>query len=1015
MQCKAFTRWLAFQRTCASGSPENTRQEAFPAFLGENSSCAFSCSGKFKLPAPTQTQITSSISSDVSSSGGVMADSSVIKSEGNTMQLNDAPHSDQNVFLSRNTTDNVFEVQDHALIESLSRDILLASGEWTTDDAEISETLSLEQLQTEYNQPSLATINLPDAIVRGSSFISSKLANIAYMRCDYELTVRMQSTPFLQGVVWLWNKMNAQQTSVLRRTLTEHLRSITSFPGIELNLQSESRAISFVVPYTSEFEVFNPRNENNLNSVRLSVLSKLAGPETNVKVSYSIFGRLKNIKLYGHAPSVTSLDFPNTEAGTDESASAKGIVSQVADTVGSVANVVEGLGVPLLSSIAKPVSWVSNVVGNVASVFGFSKDRDLTKVNAYENVPAKGFTHGVGIDGSVPLSLFPNNAINPTIAIPENLDEMSIEYLAQRPYVLKRYTIKGGDTPDIAKTVIADIPISPVNYSLYGKIIRDYRTIFGAPISLATALSNWWRGQIKLNVRFAKTQFHQCRLLVQYLPYGEGVEPIENVLSTVIDISSVDDKGIDISFPSVYKNKWMRVYDPATTGYTAGCAPGRIVISVLNPLNSAATVSDNITMYPWVTWEGLETAELGSLAKAAIGFDYPPDLPASPLYSSVRLPPTGSVFTLLQDTVVSIGGSSDITSLRFTDNTTGEPIDVVSTDFQPSANISSLRQVTLPQGVYRVDYTSPSTSVFVITNRPINTDPIGPEFHVTDTLVDSTIITVTEPTQVSVGSTSAIDFNTCTISVTRVEDNTVLASLSSNGFDIPSAVILEAGAYQLALTNVNSVTLVSSRSLETTPPGQPNPATEAGLDYTVGDNSNMLTTMGEQYRSLRMFTRRFSPVDILRGVNVTLPGINLGTDNSLRQSLLNVISYMYRFTHGSIAYKIIPLSKGDLLVTTYSDDALELNSNANRFDTNRALHYLNTNLNPIAQVVLPFYSPAENLVIDSQSFPQLSDLSISNLDGGENTYFVLAGAGDDHTFSQLAGCPAFTFGPSRSV
>ncbi|APG76674.1 hypothetical protein 2 [Wenzhou shrimp virus 7] len=941
-----------------------------------------------------------------------MADSSVVNYEGNTMQLNDAPHTDQNVFLSRNTTDNVFEVQDHALIESLSRDILLASGEWTTDDPEISETLTLEQLQTEYNQPFLASVSLPDDIVRGSSFISSKLANIAYMRCDYELTVRMQSTPFLQGAVWFWNKMNAQQTSVLRRTLTEHLRSITSFPGIELNLQSESRAISLSVPYTSEFEVFNPRNTNNLNSIRLSVLSKLAGPETNVKVSYSIFGRLKNIKLYGHAPSVTSLSFPQTEAGTDESASAKGIVSQVADTVGSVANVVEGLGVPILSTIAKPVSWVSNVVGNVASVFGFSKDRDLTKVTTYENLPAKGFTHGVGIDSSVPLSLFPNNAINPTLAIPENLDEMSIEYLAQRPYVLRRYTIQGGDTPSPAKTVIADIPISPVNYSLYGAIVKDYRTIFGAPISLAAALSNWWRGQIKLNVRFAKTQFHQCRLLVQYLPYGDGVEPLENVLSTVIDVSSVDDKGIDISFPSVYKNKWMRVYDSAIQGYTAGAAPGRIVISVLNPLNSAATVSDSIIMYAWVTWEGFETAELGSLAKAAIGFDYPPDLPAQPLYSSVRLPPSGSVFTLLQDTVASIGSSADLTSLRFTNLTTGDPIDVVTTNFPDKIN--GLKQVSLSQGEYRVNYESP-TSVFVITNRPINSDPIGPGFHVTGNLANATSFTISESTQVSVGTTDVILANSAIVAVTGDSGSINLATLSTNGFDIPTAVILEAGTYELSLTNLDSVSLVSTKPLTIPPSSLSIPSTHSGLDYTIGDNSNMLTTMGEQYRSLRMFTRRFSPVDILKGVNVTLPGINLGTDNSLRQSLLNVISYMYRFTHGSIAYKIVPLIKGDLLVTTISEDTLELNPNANRFDTNRALHYLNTNLNPIAQIVLPFYSPAENLVLDSNSFPQLSDLSISNLDGGENTYFILAGAGDDHTFSQLAGCPAFTFGPSRSA
>nr|6IIC_D Chain D, VP4 of Mud crab dicistrovirus [Mud crab virus] len=57
--------------------------------------------------------------------------------------------------------------------------------------------------------------------------------------------------------------------------------------------------------------------------------------------------------------------------GDDATASQRGIVTQVADTVSSISNVVDGLGVPLLSSISKPIGWVSNVVSNVASIFGF--------------------------------------------------------------------------------------------------------------------------------------------------------------------------------------------------------------------------------------------------------------------------------------------------------------------------------------------------------------------------------------------------------------------------------------------------------------------------------------------------------------------------------------------------------------------------------------------------------------------------------------------------------------------
>nr|6IIC_A Chain A, VP1 of Mud crab dicistrovirus [Mud crab virus] len=188
-----------------------------------------------------------------------------------------------------------------------------------------------------------------------------------------------------------------------------------------------------------------------------------------------------------------------------------------------------------------------------------------------------------------------------------------------------------------------------------------------------------------------------------------------------------------------------------------------------------------------------------------------------------------------------------------------------------------------------------------------------------------------------------------------------------------------------------------------------------GMDYAKSDSSSLVTTMGEQFRSLRMLTRRSSPTDVLTGTSVTLPGITIGTDSSLRQSVLNIISYMYRFTKGSISYKIIPKIKGDLYITTSSADNIELNSNAYSFDVNRALHYQNTALNPVVQVSLPYYCPSENLVIDSTSFPNLSNLVLTNLERSSNTYTVLVSAGDDHTFSQLAGCPAFTIGPSRSA
>jgi hypothetical protein len=135
----------------------------------------------------------------------------------------------------------------------------------------------------------------------------------------------------------------------------------------------------------------------------------------------------------------------------------------------------------------------------------------------------------------------------------------------------------------------------------------------------------WWRGQAHHTFKFAKTQYHQGRLLVQYLPYGSGVQPIEDVLTKIIDISEIDDKGIDIHFPSVFPYKWCQVRDWGEIGYySRNSNPGVIVVSVLNPLIAAPTVADSVTLYAWQRWEQFEVAEPGSNMRIPSKAELPP-------------------------------------------------------------------------------------------------------------------------------------------------------------------------------------------------------------------------------------------------------------------------------------------------------------------------------------------------------------------------------------------------------
>ncbi|APG76721.1 hypothetical protein 2 [Beihai picorna-like virus 93] len=1002
--------------------------------------------------------------------------------EGSVARFNDIPKSDQNVHLSENVTHNLYEVQDQALVESLERSVLVSRGIWTSNTPQIGLTIPEISIGKKFDQPFMDQVVLPDDIVQGSDFMSAKLANIAFMSADYEITVRVQSNPFQQGALWLWNKMNSEQTSTVRASITEHLRSITSAPGVELNLQNDSRSVTLSIPYTSEFQVFNPREANKLNSVRLSILSPLRGPDDVEKASYSIFARLVNVKLYGHAPLspppsssrvrtqlgdesgvythrvfpakefldseanawwvyvvVTSTptdqiadvvfvlednEYPfaeidrckarnikqlvhksyepriRTQAGTEEQSSSRGIVTDVADTIGSVAGAV-GEAVPILQTITKPVSWLADAVSGVASLFGFSKDRDLEKVHPYENIPGKGYTHGIGFDSGLCLSMLPNNMIDPAAAVVTQNDEMAIATLARRPFCIGRYDISAGDAPDLPGQVIAEFPISPVNFATYGKIYSGYRTLFAPPVSYAAALFAWWRGEMNLNLRFAKTQFHQGRLLVQYFPYGNavnGVAPVEEVLSQIIDISTVGEEGIDVSFPSVIRNKWLQTFDPALSGYTQGCAAGKIVISVLSQFIAAQTVNQSVQMYPWVSWPHLEVAEPGALCKAAVGYSYPSDPKGDPAFFSHTLQ-DGDKFTLTTDTRVCCGVVNDGETVAVVSDSGGRSFPLVgikSDDF-----LISVVGKVIPQGEYTFLSFPTKTDVKLYSDYPIDpgSEPNG-SFNII-TVSDGDIVEFQPGTEVVVANVGEDVLVVEPLSV-AFAGNVILEYSGGASIDLRAASVT--GKQTATVKGLDTVSLLINKPLVE------RITTQMGTDFGGSDSSSLTTTMGEVVDSLRLLCRRGSPVDIVSGVDVTLPGISFTTDTSLRQSIIDVISYLYRFTHGGVSYKLVTLNEAPTIITTENGVNLDNAEGSYVFDNNAASHFVDTRLNSMIQVTLPFYCPSENLVVDSSTF-SVSNLVITNLLGESNDYFVLKAGADDHTFSQLVGAPAFIYGP----
>ncbi|APG78473.1 hypothetical protein 2 [Wenling picorna-like virus 3] len=981
-------------------------------------------------PITASSSAASSDASSPSASGTVAATAITVPlhSEGSLLLNNDSAITTSDTTLTQSVTDNLFEVQDHQLIESLSRDVLVSSGDWE-QQPQINFEMSDHELTHEFAQPDLVAFDLPSQILKKSNFIRSKLANIAFIRADAVVTIRVQGTPFQQGVLFMWQQPYAEGTSPRRRIYNEHARSISTFHGVKLNMSDPSRTASLTVPYINEYQVLNPfASDTSLSRVRVSVLSRLSAATTDdERASYSVFARLTNIKLYGHSSNADGSTFAikthqddafNAEydengceylcqgGGEDEQASSKGIVSSVATTVANVADAVSGI--PVLSEIAKPISWVSRAVAGVASFFGFSKVLNLNETHTYANVPAKGFTNCVGIDNSVSLSVIPDNAVKPTIATFDNNDESQISYIASRPFFMDRIcwptSANHGD-------MLYELPVHPCPFSHMGGYRFGLQTIFGPPVAFITSLANWWRGQIKVHLDFAKTSFHQGRLLVQYNPRGSGVQDLEEVLSYVVDLSQVGPEGIDIDFPTVTSNKWLSALSRNESSYDMKSTAGVITMSVLGRLIAAPTVSQDITIMPWVHWENFQIAEPGSAMRVV----NPPStketvykFPLAGYNTTIRLDDKRTtVLSTCTDVDEKYDGQDGAKVQMYKQDDTGDDFSLIS--FLSNNEHFYLPTFQLPhEGEFTI-LTSRIDDPTVINIIAINGFNEGGE----------KLGTLSEYISPYDGQTINVPFKFTPIVSGRFERGILskdyakliaknkteyLIAYANNGYN--RLLELPAGEYTyvgmlgatIAIVDVSAVRDSEDYVIQ---------------GYSEGDSSNMVTTMGEVVPSLRLLTRRFSIASRQESRLVHVPSINIGTSTQPTQSLLELVSWLYRFTVGGVRAKLLVHNKPDastLIATTAISNNRYISS---PLESNSALHIQDTRLNPIIEVQQPFYSPAENLVISSETFENLSTIIAFNMDGTTplDATILMAGS-DDHSFSCLVGAPAFTLLPT---
>ncbi len=488
---------------------------------------------------------------------------------------------------------------------------------------------------------------------------ANKLYGFLGVRCDFVFTLQVNATRFQQARYMLYFNptcgSSAATNAYNKRAIHNFsLMSRTQCPHAEIDVATQSRT-TLKVPFISamSYHPLGASNDFHLGMVSLAPYVAMSSGTA----SFTIWCHLENVELFtATVPQSGRMrrGKNNIEAEQDSQQ-----IGPIAGTLKKVSKAAEIAGrVPLLSAFAEPVSWVSNILGDVASVFGWSKPVNLDHTTRFTKGRGYFLQNYNGPDNSAVLALSSENQLMMTPGFAStDIDEMSFDYIKSIP---SYFTAVNWTTADAKETLLKSIALEPATF--YNTYTDSGQTCYVyAPCSFPNIFFGKWRGSFNITIKMVKTEFHSGRLMVAFEPYmGEGVAaPTSNYSTTnylhreIIDVRNQNEWTFNFpySHPFIYKSN------------VAGRPYGYVRIYVVDALVAPATVSSTVTMLFEVS--GAEDLEY-AFPRATTYCPYVPSAPQSgEPFSAVKPPAVERVIGTADVSNSSIAPSASVIGEKF--------------------------------------------------------------------------------------------------------------------------------------------------------------------------------------------------------------------------------------------------------------------------------------------------------------------------------------------------------------
>lgn len=444
-------------------------------------------------------------------------------------------------------------------------------------------------LSSSDNNSTFANHALPTAITALEPY-ASKLKGFLGMRADICVRFQVNANKFQQGRYILafcpmvGSGTNNSEVSTNMRYA--NLTTITQLPHVEIDLSMETEAI-LRIPYVSvsshlPIVPFDATVSGLLGYLRIFPYSPLVSVAGSTTASYNLYVNFENIHLAAPVVPQSGKFNPVTREQANKGA---GPVETTSRKVAKVANLI-GDKVPALSWLTAPVSWASDLLAGVSSVFGWSKPINLDKNYRTIKSSAPYMTNCDAIDNSYSLSLFAQNQVEIFPGFAGNdLDEMNIDFIKSIP---AWFTTVTWSTTNVSGDVLLDVPVRPTYFET--SFASGGGTVLCA--TPMTALANMFglcRGGIRLIFKIVKTEFHSGRVAITFNPLRPDAP---NSTTSVIDAPYVHREILDIREGNSFE--FIVPYVSLTPYRGVGEIFSNVTMTVINPLIAPGTVSSSV-------------------------------------------------------------------------------------------------------------------------------------------------------------------------------------------------------------------------------------------------------------------------------------------------------------------------------------------------------------------------------------------------------------------------------------